>query len=411
LAFGFGIVWATAALGRYRFGEVAGLAAGVGVAMSPTLVNITSYGMWADPPMVFCGTLGIYWLLRWSEEDSAWRLWAATASIALAILFKITGLYLGFVVLYLFIRRYGLQFLKQPTTWIVAAAILIPSVLWSVHAYTLYREDGNTFGIFGPGYLKFGTKSTLTDLYIYQHTAIRIIFYHLTPLVFLAFAYGSYLSFLRRDMFVFTWLGAVALHAFVAFEGLQYAGHIGYLLTILPVCNLVAGLGFQVSLASLRQRLGHRWRPAVLVPLIAAFSLLVVVNAVAMSERFNNRDLAFETDLWKGKQLTGFKVAELTRPGSLIIVADHQMDGRTPQTWMTPPDVFFFGNRRGWYFTLSYATPERIEEARTKGAEYFVVSANSLTQYADKYSALDAYLSRHYRKISEQDGIIYDLRQ
>ena len=113
----------------------------------------------------------------------------------------------------------------------------------------------------------------------------------------------------------------------------------------------------------------------------------------------------------EGKQLTGFKVAELTRPGSLIIVADHEMDGRTPQTWMTPPEVFFFGNRRGWYLTLSYATPERIEELRTKGAGYFVVSAHSLTQYAGEHTALDAYLSEHFRKINEQDGIIYDLRQ
>ena len=48
---------------------------------------------------------------------------------------------------------------------------------------------------------------------------------------------------------------------------------------------------------------------------------------------------------------------------------------------------------------------------RAKGAEYFVVSANSLPQYAANYSALDAYLSQHFRKINDQDGIIYDLRQ
>ena len=59
LAFGFGIVWVTAAIGRYRFGDVAGLAAGLGVALSPTQVNITSYGMWADPPLVFFGALGL----------------------------------------------------------------------------------------------------------------------------------------------------------------------------------------------------------------------------------------------------------------------------------------------------------------------------------------------------------------
>ena len=214
-----------------------------------------------------------------------------------------------------------------------------------------------------------------------------------------------------QSPFVFVWLAAVSIHALVAFSGLRYAGHIGYLLTILPVCNLIGGLGVQAALGSLRRVLGQRWRPAVLVPLMVAFSLLVVLNTVAASDRFNNRDLGVENALVRGRQLTGFKVAELTRPGSLIIVADDEMDGLTPQTWMTPPDVFYFGNRRGWYFTFSWATPERIEEARKKGAEYFVVSAQSLEKYADKYSELDAYLSQHFRKISDQDGIIYDLRQ
>ena len=411
LAFGFGIVWITAALGRYRFGDVAGLAAGLGVALSPTQVNITSYGMWADPPMVFFGAAGIYWLLRWVDEDAQWHLWAGAASIALAILCKVTGLYLGFVVLYLFIRRYGGQFAQKPTTWLAAALMLVPAVLWYAHAYQMYLEDGNTFGIFAAGSLKFGTKSTLTDLAIYQRTAIRVVFFHLTPLVFLGFCYGCYLSVIRGDRFVFTWLAAIMVHALVAFRGLQYAGHIGYLLTILPICNLVAGLGFQTAFAAFRRRLALRSRPSVRVPLLAAFALLVVVNTAVMSDRFNNRDLAFEKALWEGKRLTGLQVAARTRPGSLIVVADHEMDGLTPQTWMTPPDVFFFGDRRGWYFALSWATPERIEEVRAKGAEYFVVSANSLFQYASNYSALDTYLSQRFRKVTGQDGIIYELGQ
>jgi len=411
LACGFGIVWVSAALGRYLFGDVAGLAAGVNAALSPTLVNITSYGMWADPPMVFFGALGVYWLLRWADGESTWRLWAGAASISLAILFKLTGLYLGFVVLYLFVRRYGAGFLRQPTTWLIAAAILIPPVLWYAHAYQMYLEDGNTFGILAAGSLKLGTAATLTDLSIYKSTAIRIAMYHLTPLGFLAFCYGVYLSVKRRDAFVFVWLAAVALHALVAFRGLRFAGHIGYLLTVLPICNLVGGLGFQAFLAAVRRRLDHRWRPAVVVPLVGALALIVIVNVAVASDRFNNRDLGFEKPLWLGKRLTGFKVAELTRPGSLIVVADHEMDGETPQTWMTPPEVFFYGDRKGWYFTLSWATPERIEDVRAKGAEYFVVSANSLTEYAEKYPELDVYLGQHYRKISDEDGIIYDLRQ
>jgi len=44
------------------------------------------------------------------------------ASISLAILLKITGLYLGLVVLYLFVRSDGLQFLRKPATWFTEPA-------------------------------------------------------------------------------------------------------------------------------------------------------------------------------------------------------------------------------------------------------------------------------------------------
>src|SRR4029434_1627289 len=101
----------------------------------------------------------------------------------------------------------------KPETWLAAAVMLLPSVTWYAHSYQMYLEDGNTFGILAAGSLKLGTASTLTDLSIYKRTAIRIAFYHVTPLPFLAFVYGCYQSWVRRDAFVFMWLGAIAIHA------------------------------------------------------------------------------------------------------------------------------------------------------------------------------------------------------
>ena len=99
--------------------------------------------------------------------------------------------------------------------------MLAPAVFWYVHAHQLYLEDGNTFGIIGGGFLKFGTRETLTDLSIYKHTAIRIAVYLLTPLGTLFFIYGCYLAVQRRLTFVLVWLAAVTVHAFVAFGGLH----------------------------------------------------------------------------------------------------------------------------------------------------------------------------------------------
>jgi hypothetical protein len=90
-------------------------------------------------------------------------------------------------------------------------------------------------------------------------------------------------------------------------------------------------------------------------------------------------------------------------------VADHEMDTVDQKRCMTPPDVFFFGDRHGWYLSFAWLTVEKIEQLRARGAEYFVVSLQSLQQFETGHAAIHDYLDRHFRKITDQDGIIYAL--
>ncbi len=406
---GFALVWAVAEFGRYLFGDLAGLAAGVNVALSPTLVYLTTTGMWPDPPMLLCGTLGLYLLTRWSDGGNPKHLVVGTASISLAILLKITGLYLGLPVLWLFVKRYGRDFLKQQTTWLAVAAMLIPPALWYFHAYRLYLEDGNTFGIIGPGYLKFTTVARLGDLYLHKRTAIRIVLDHVTPLGFVAFGYGLYRAFVDKHVLSFVWLGSVVLHILGTWTGSRYSGHLSYLIPILPVSSLLAGLAFQTFVRWLRERAGARWQPRLYAPLLGGLSLLLALNAIAASHHLNRRDLGWETAVWEQKRLTGIEVGRVTRPGSLIIVTDDQMDDVDQAHSMTPPDVFYFGDRRGWYLSLAWLTVEKIEELRAKGAEYFVVSSQSVKRFETGHADIHEYLDQHFRRVTDRDGLIYIL--
>jgi len=409
LAFGFGIVCVVTEFGRHLFGEIAGFAAGLNLALSPTLVYITSTGMWPDPPMVFFGTLGLYLLTRWSEGGSRRTLAAGVASVSLAILCKLTALYLGFPVLWLFIRRYGKDFWRAPSTWLSAAAMLLPPALWYAHAYALYLEDGNTFGILAAGYLKFPTLELLKQGDIYQHALVRISVYHLTPIGFVAFGYGLYLALKRRLALPLIWFGAIVLHTFVVWAGIQYGGHIGYLLPILPICNLLAGLGFRDFVRIVREKTAGRFGPRAYAAALGVLLVLVAADALAAARRLNGRDLAFETVLWQKKKRTGLEVAKVTEPGSLIIVVDDEMDKVDQKHSMTPPDVFFFGDRRGWYLSLAWLSSEKIEQLRREGARYLVVSLQSVDKFEAEHAELSDYLNRHFRKVAEQDGIVYAL--
>jgi len=409
LVFGFGLVVTVAEFGRYLIGDEAALAAGVCTALSPTLVYITSNGMWADPPMVFFGTLGLYLLTRWSAKGSRRELCAAVACLSLAVLLKLTALYLGLAVVYLFSRRFGRGFLKEPTTWLAGLAILTPAALWYSHAYRLYLEEGNTFGIIGGGFLKFPTMALLTDLYIYKHTLVRVFFYYLTPVGSVLFLVGFYVALKSRCWLLLVWLACVVVHSFVVWGGIRYSGHIGYLLPILPICYLVIGLGFQSGVRAIQQWIGAGRQPRFYVPLLIFMFVLVSANTVVASRRFKDRDLAFETALWEKKKLTGIKVGQVTPPGSLIIVVDHEMDTVDQKHSMTPPDVFFFGDRHGWYRSLAWLTVDSIEQLRAEGAEYLVVSLQSVQQFERDHAAIHAYLDQHFRKVTNEDGIIYAL--
>lgn len=412
---GIGLVCAVYAFARHLFGAAVALASAVVVAMSPTLIMLTDTGMWADPPMVLCGTLGLYWLTLWSERASNAWLWAGSAAVALAILLKLPALYLGIPVGYLILERYGLSCWKAPVVWLAALGMLLPALIWYWHANQLFKEYHNTFGILGSGYLKFGSSDLLLHAPFYLGTARRVALYHLTPIGTLGFLWGLFLLLRKaaltegRRGLLLAWLGSVVLFALVAAGGVA-SGHYHYLLPLLPIAALISGFG-AVSLierlASAAARL-HRWGHGAV---LGAVALLFIANASYAAERFQSRDRKFDNWTWQEKKRTGELLEPLLGPEALLIVCDTQMDEVTPATSMTPPDVFYFsGGHRGWYISMAWLRPESIEALRAQGATHFVVSGQSVADFKRARKDMLEYLEQRYPTILDnEDGLAFAL--
>jgi 4-amino-4-deoxy-L-arabinose transferase-like glycosyltransferase len=403
---GFGIVWVTYRFGRHLADEGVGLAAGVLAAVAPTLVTLTTTGLYADPPMVLFATLGLYLLVRWWAEDRQNDLWLGSTCISLAILLKLTALYIGIPVLYVFVKKYGAAWWKFPTTWLVALIALAPPAAWYFHAYHLAAVYHNSFGILSSGYKKFASAQLLTDWRFYRDVARRVIAYHFTPIGSAAAACGLVVTVRRRTYpILLVWLGSIVLLALVTATGVLY-GHYQYLLPLMPVGCVFAGVG----LSWLRQRLPAFGAPATRLALATAGVVLFSANEVWATRGFEERDRAITNAEWAKRRITGRLVNQLTRPGSLIIVVDTQMDDRTPQTSMVPPDVFYFGDRRGWYVSQAWLTGGEIDRLRGRGAQYLVVSGQSVRDFETGKRELLESLSRKYRVIlRSDDGILIDL--
>ena len=404
---GIGLAVVVNKLTTHFFGAAAGFIAGLFVATAPTWLAMST-GLWPDAPPVFCGTLGLYLLARWVDEGSTGHFIVAACVVSLAILLKLTSLYLGLPILFLFWVKYRQRWWRVPQVWLFATLVLLPPVLWYVHAYRLFLQYHNTFGIIASGYMKFGSVNLFTDPMFYAKTVIRVVLFHTTPLGFFLMAIGIVRPpgpavglpvprVARRGAGVLPRRGARRLPRALSVRPSDRSARCG-----------AGRAGPDRPLSNPRIRTSdshagvqpHRRVRGGCAPRrqcrrreLRARSARHGLQRVVTSE---NED---------GKALAG-----LTAPDDLVVVVDADMDDRTPQTSMTPPEVFYFSGRRGWYRSMAWLTPEAIEDLRGQGARYLAVSANHARWFRLHYAALYDSCSRRYRTLMDgDDGIIYDL--
>lgn len=402
---GLGVAIVSYATAKYLYGPTVGLVAGVFAALSPTMVWLTT-SLWPDPPMVLAGALALFFLLRWSEEGRRGDYILGAFAASLAILLKLTALYLGIPILFLCMRKYRAVWWKTPRVWMLAVMILLPPALWYWHAHSLFLEYGNSFGILSSGYLKFGTADLLLDPAFYGRTLYRAAFYHVGPVAFLALLYGIFLRQEKKAGYLLhVWIGAVTLSLLVAARGVEM-GHYQYVLPLVPAAAPLAALGAVRLVINIREKLLNGPVRRLLAP--GAWTVFSV-SALAAMMFFHSHAVYAET-AWQNDRKTGLAARTVIPDGSLIVVVDNQEDDVTPERSMTPPNVFYFSAKRGWYQSMAWLSPEKLEQLRTGGARYLVVTGNGLAAFRSSFRSFEHYLSNRFLTLLDNsDGMIFDL--
>jgi 4-amino-4-deoxy-L-arabinose transferase-like glycosyltransferase len=391
---------------RYLFGVSAALVAGLVVGGSPTMALLTA-SLWPDPPMVMAGALGLYALTRWADSGESRYYILGAAATSVAILLKIVALYLGVPILFLCFHRYKSALWKTPQVWLLSALILGPPLLWYWHAHTLFVLYHNTFGILSSGSMKFGTAAVLTDPAFYASTLLKIALFHLTPLAFIVFLWGLLNRPQQKLAYVVhAWLAGVALCLLVAAKGVTL-GHYQYVLPVVPAAAPLVGAGAVDLLRRLASRVS--WiRPSSGILIIAgALALVYIAGCVTGIALYRSKAWY----MWENDRRTGIAVARVAPPGSLILVVDNDQDEFPPEKSMTPPMVFYFSDRKGWYQSMAWLTQDRLEELRGHGARYLVITSNAAASFKSTFAAMRSYVSSRFAAVLDnQDGIVYDLQ-
>lgn len=423
IAFALGAAFWTYLLGRRYLDRIAGLLAVLSLGLSPLYVF---YGRSVQPEstVLFLSLGGLFFFTRWLEREGWLDYGASAVCVALALLTKITSLYMGLPLLVAAWMKYRWHMVRQWRLWLLGALVGVPTIAYYVHAHSLYQQSGLTvFGISGgwPGSGKFDTLSQLLNVDFYRVILVRLRGVILGNYGFLLFVAGLIIAPKKRgEWILYAWLVAVGLFILVVAEGNRQ--HEYYQLPLVPVAALFIGkaLSALVRPGTLNlEILGVRHHAG----LVLAVLLLIL----------NLRSALGLLPPMYAQSSALLEVAEATRrltPEGQPVAILHD--------WARVPEVFYYAQRRGWALWLERTprgeygrliisvrekTPsgwlvqeklesgiERLELLRQQGASSLVVSLEKGTREEFIRSPIGQALWQSYVLVgSGEHWLIFDL--
>lgn len=363
LPFFFGLV-------RRVFGGVAATWATFFYAFAP-LGLVASRAFMPDMPSLSLGIVGIYFFLRWLEED-LWRfLISAAVLVSLALLIKLPTAIIGAPLLYLAVaavydrrrssgdsvggHRPALQdVLRRRELWLFAAVALAPSAVWYWHAHRTAIEF-YPYHFFGAGGFRIMTLGWYWDI------VRQTVFSSLTLTLFVLALPGVVVAPRGKYSRVFHWwLAAMLVFIIAAGYGNR---HQWYQLPLVPIAAVFAGVACAWFGANVRIPRPLFGLGAVLLIGSFAVSSYSCVQPLYRPAAASLRNLALELD-------------EATTSNALIIAAT---DG--------DPTVFYYAHRKGWHFLgdgVFQGNPlesaqiiANLEQLRGRGATHLVFYAGT----------------------------------
>jgi hypothetical protein len=331
-------------------------------------------------PSLSLAIMGMYFFLRWVEDDKlSWLLWSAVL-VSLALLIKLPTAIVGAPLLYLAISGRkkkseggGLDsaasWFAQRELWFFAIVVLIPSAIWYWHAHRIAQRF-YPYHFFGAGGFQ------VMSFAWYWHLVRQTVFSSLSLTLFVLAIFGAAIGSRGKYTRVFDWW-LVAMLLFVVLAGYGNR-HQWYQLPLIPMAAVFAGC----ACAWFAERTQFPRKLLVLGALLLVASF--AVSSFFCVQPFYRPAAASLRDL-------GQELNEATTANALIVAAT---DG--------DPTVFYYAHRKGWHFLGdgvydgnpldSAQIIANLEKLRTRGATHLVFYAGT-QWWLDYYTEFAGHLA------------------
>jgi 4-amino-4-deoxy-L-arabinose transferase-like glycosyltransferase len=317
-----------------------------------------------DIPALSLALGGVAWLDRWTG-DRKWRtLLMAAVLTMLAVLQKLSVVFIVLPAIYLFWLVYGKRLFARREPYLFAAIALLPPLAWYVHAADLARQSH--FAVMQP--LIFVRSMGLWMQRPFQKDLLGALTFEVFSPLGLALAVvgilwpmGGRLGWIFR-----LWIAGAALILFLSPEILS--GNHYYFTLLMPACAALAG----IALAKCSSFKKLRYLPALIMILFAGGAIRAALPFYA-------------ADTWPYE--VGSLMNRLTKPEDLIVT---ETGGS--------PNVLYYADRRGWMIEKLFV-PGVLERWSQRGARYYVDSSIAdLSAQPEFFRSMDA---RFYRLTPE----------
>ena len=308
-----------------------------------------------DVPSLSLALMGLYFFVRWLQNDKWIPFFSAALAISLSILIKVTTIVIAAPLLFLIWQKWRWNFVKRPALWLFAAITILPAVAWYWHGHQI-AEKFYPHHFFGEGGIWIENFSW------YLGIARRAATSSLTPGLSIMAVIGLFVAPRSRYSGLFhCWLAAMILFVIVVGYGNR---HQWYQLPLVPIAAAFAG----AACAFIGSKIVSSRTAAVTLSVLLASSFAVLaylyVRPLYESSAAQLRD-------------AGLELNKITAPDALIVAAD-----------TGDPTIFYYAERKGWHFLEengiydgnpndSQRAIVDLEKLRSRGGTHLVLTANT----------------------------------
>jgi hypothetical protein len=336
--------------------------------------------------MMFFFVGALYFMYLWSQGDKDRFFWFSAIFAMMALLSKIHAFCICIPLLAMIWQRQHLSFLFKARSWAYLLIVLIPVLLWYMHARSVHQvyslAESYNFEVsnwFRPSLFispKFYIK-------VFEHGWMQM----LTPVGFTLFLFGLFLKIKSQQRIVlWAWLVGIVAYMFV------FCTHIDdpyYNLLSLPITSVFAAR----AVVWIRQHASGEmiFLNSRFARIMGIILLLILVGRYAAYAYVVPRG-------YRHIPMLAEAIEQITDKNDLLITS--LPDGHA---------THYYSKRKGWSFGLPGNDPEktkeaidRIEDSQERGAKYFV---SVCEDFLDQSIEFQHYLRRRHIVVKEEPGL------